>query len=561
MKNTFVILTFLFLFFNLIGTSFGQESENLDLRDCLTCRGKADNFSILNVYFSDSEGKPGINCNSDGPNFISILYTSNSRSDVYNLRIIADILKKDSEGVVLGSLYINEFRESLKACASGTCIISIPIDNFGIDCGSESYELSKPLVSWTTTSLKNLEKEYDCGDYPPAQCLNNPDFIPIEVGSLSYNFEPIFECVQIGSGITRIYFVLTQLFGGDPTQEYEIKWNFIFPPDDRTESSEDFSPFLDNITPGSEFTADLKITQGTIEGIVLSKIVIVPDPLERDDIMHGDPIIEQPKQDEDGEYQFGSIEIDFIERDGLIYYWTSVDDPLFYSEEKSIKDLPAGTYRLTTIDLKAGTCRIDEFPIGAIPQPVEFLSFNAEFFDESRYVHLIWQTAKEWENSHFEIERSEFNIKNFKKIGQVEGMGWTDKITSYAFEDKNLPISGGMVYYRLKQVDFNGKFEYSSVVAVNLPKLQFTQGVWRAYPNPTQDGQMRVGLLDRNEYNGESLTFRLIHPTSVTESMTVSNEDEMNEILTTWVPKFPKGLFVVEIRWGQKVEHIKVLRK
>ena len=193
--------------------------------------------------------------------------------------------------------------------------------------------------------------------------------------------------------------------------------------------------------------------------------------------------------------------------------------------------------------------------------PVDLLNFNSDFSPQENAAILNWSTAKEWENSHFEIERSELNIKNFRKIGQVKGIGWTETLSSYSFEDKNLPLSGGMVYYRLKQVDFNGNFEYSSVVSVNLPKSQFTQGVWRAYPNPTENGQMRVSLLDRNGYNNEKLTFRLIHPTSITESITVSNEAEMNEILASKVPKMPKGLFVVEIRWGQKVEHIKVLRK
>ncbi|WP_194972768.1 hypothetical protein [Aquiflexum lacus] len=208
------------------------------------------------------------------------------------------------------------------------------------------------------------------------------------------------------------------------------------------------------------------------------------------------------------------------------------------------------------IELEAGkffdSCRI---------LPVELLYFNSNFSPQNGATIINWSTAKEWENSHFEIERSEMNIKKFKKIGQVKGIGWTETISSYSYEDKNLPISGGIVYYRLKQVDFNGNFEYSSVVSVNLPMLQVTNGIWRAYPNPTENGQLRVSLLDRDGYNEESLTFRLIHPTSVTESMSVSNEDEMNEILATWVAKIPRGLFVVEIRWGQKVEHIKVLKK
>lgn len=191
--------------------------------------------------------------------------------------------------------------------------------------------------------------------------------------------------------------------------------------------------------------------------------------------------------------------------------------------------------------------------------PVDLLYFNFDFSPQENVSILYWSTAKEWENSHFEIERSDLNVKNFRKIGEIKGIGWTDAVTEYSFEDKNLPISGGTVYYRLKQVDLDGKFEYSSIVSLNLPELHLTQGIWRAYPNPTDGEQLRIGLLDRSEYNGENLTFRIIHTTAVSESITVSNEVEMNEILASKVAKMPKGLFVIEIRWGQKVEYIKVL--
>jgi hypothetical protein len=193
--------------------------------------------------------------------------------------------------------------------------------------------------------------------------------------------------------------------------------------------------------------------------------------------------------------------------------------------------------------------------------PVEWSDLELDFTAEDRTVNVHWATLKEWDNSHFDVQRAVGYVYKWENIGSVDGVGFSDSRTAYSYVDIDLPLAGGNLYYRVRQEDLNGKSSFSEVLLVNVPEIFHAKGVWRAYPNPTQDGQMRVGLLDRNEYNGESLTFRLIHPTSVTESMTVSNEDEMNEILTTWVPKFPKGLFVVEIRWGQKLEHIKVLKK
>jgi hypothetical protein len=566
MKFIFTVLSFLFLYYCSVNVSYGQDSEKPDLRDssCLICRGNAQNFSILNVYFSDAEGNPKNICDDSEDNFISILYSSNSKSGVHNLRIIADILEKDKTKPNADPeffYYINEFIGSVEACP-GTCTIKIPIPkDIKFQCATEFYELSKPLVSWTSSSSKNLEKEYDCGDYPPAQCLNNPNSI-IEEGELSYSFEPIFECVREDINQIKISFILTSLFGGNPTQKYDIKWKFIFQ-NETTVEFEVFDPTLGNITAGTEFKAELKITQGNSIGDPVTKDIKVPDALSSEDVMEGVPNISDSEIEEETgkDLERGSIEVKFRDREGLFYYWTSLDDPSFYSEEARIDDLPAGTYMLTTFDFSTGTCRIDEFDIGAFGLPVQLSKFNVDFLNQSRRVKVSWATTKEWENSGFDIERSEQNIKNFKKIGQVKGMGWSDTVIEYAFEDKNLPISGGMVYYRLKQVDFDGKFEYSRVLPVNLPKLDFTQGVWRAYPNPTNGEQLRIGLLERNEYNGERLTFRIIQTTSVSEPISVSDEAEMNEILSTMIPKISKGLFIVEIRWGQKVEHIKVLRK
>jgi hypothetical protein len=192
--------------------------------------------------------------------------------------------------------------------------------------------------------------------------------------------------------------------------------------------------------------------------------------------------------------------------------------------------------------------------------PVEFAYYEARFLRQTRSSVISWATTKEWESSHFEIERAIQGV-NFEKIGEVEAAGWSDAKVAYKFEDKNLPLTGGNILYRLKQVDFDGTFSYSSVMSVRVPSVEFTSGVWRAFPNPTDGNELRVSLLDAGQYSQEPLTFRLIHPTAQTRPVTVASESEMNEILSKMLLKIPKGVFVVEIQWGQKVEHIKVLRQ
>lgn len=193
--------------------------------------------------------------------------------------------------------------------------------------------------------------------------------------------------------------------------------------------------------------------------------------------------------------------------------------------------------------------------------PIELLELNAKFEKSTNSAVIKWITAKETGNSHFEIERSENGISQFEKIGEIDGMGWTDLLTKYEFIDNKLPLSGGNIFYRIKQVDFDGKSTYSKVLSVRAEGVEASSGVWRVFPNPTVGDQLRISLLDRTQYDEEQITFRIVHPNLVTQGITVNSENEMNDQLAQMIPRAPKGVLVVEIQWGQKIEHIKVLKK
>ncbi|MCH6232695.1 glycine-rich domain-containing protein [Cognataquiflexum rubidum] len=193
--------------------------------------------------------------------------------------------------------------------------------------------------------------------------------------------------------------------------------------------------------------------------------------------------------------------------------------------------------------------------------PVEYVSLKAEFRVEERQTEVTWTTSMERENSHFEVQRSTDGLKSWDVIGNVDGMGWSDAPVDYKFEDVNPIIAGGTVYYRLNQVDFDGTSSLSKVLSVRVPGVQFTKGVWRAFPNPTSGEQLRINLLDRSQYNQEEITFRIIHPTAISKDVSVTSENEMNEAISQMIRNVPKGVFVIELTWGQKIEHIKVLKK
>ncbi len=112
------------------------------------------------------------------------------------------------------------------------------------------------------------------------------------------------------------------------------------------------------------------------------------------------------------------------------------------------------------------------------PVPVELISFTAE--REGGSVILRWSTSSEKNNSGFEVERKAKG-SSWSKIGFVKGSGTITEKMNYTFTD-NLPLQTSSVY-RLKQVDFDGTYEYSKEVNVQKITLnEFT--LYQNYPNP-----------------------------------------------------------------------------
>jgi hypothetical protein len=122
--------------------------------------------------------------------------------------------------------------------------------------------------------------------------------------------------------------------------------------------------------------------------------------------------------------------------------------------------------------------------------PVELTSFTANVVNNG--VQLNWTTATELNNLGFEIERgshtsTSHSVTNWEKIGFVSGQGTSTESHSYSFRDENLTsgkptLPAGRYSYRLKQIDFNGSYEYSDIVEVVLTPIKFSLS--QNYPNP-----------------------------------------------------------------------------
>lgn len=135
------------------------------------------------------------------------------------------------------------------------------------------------------------------------------------------------------------------------------------------------------------------------------------------------------------------------------------------------------------------------------PLPVTWLSFTGKRLLNE--IELNWKTATEINNSHFEIERKIEGESEYFMIGTQTGNGNTNQISTYSFNDI-LPVNSNFkeVYYRLKQVDFDGKFEYSNILTL---KNKNALSSFSLFPNPTNKIlNINVGLNER-----EILSFKI----------------------------------------------------
>jgi len=168
-----------------------------------------------------------------------------------------------------------------------------------------------------------------------------------------------------------------------------------------------------------------------------------------------------------------------VRSDGTYYFNGDIAEVILYNTNLSASDRSTVEHYLA-----------NRYGITSGALPVELTSFTANFVDGK--VSLNWQTATEVNNYGFEVERAanlrglqngngNSNLGGFSTIGFVQGSGNSNSPKSYSFTDK--PTSGTEFKYRLKQIDFDGKYEYSKELEVKVEapaEFKLAQN----YPNP-----------------------------------------------------------------------------
>lgn len=171
--------------------------------------------------------------------------------------------------------------------------------------------------------------------------------------------------------------------------------------------------------------------------------------------------------------------------------------------------------------------------------PVELISFQAR--TESNEVILTWRTAWEIDNDYFEVEHSR-DGRRFAPLGRVEGLGTTDWEASYEFIHRD-PAPGAH-YYRLRQVDFDGAFEYSPVVAVQAGKGKLQN--FTVFPNPARS---RVAIRLPEKPTGQ---LRLLLGNNLGQTWPLRFDLRGEQLEVKLPDQLPAGLYWLHLQDGRE---------
>ncbi|TXK51323.1 choice-of-anchor D domain-containing protein [Pontibacter qinzhouensis] len=187
------------------------------------------------------------------------------------------------------------------------------------------------------------------------------------------------------------------------------------------------------------------------------------------------------------------------------------------------------------------------------PLPVELISFTAE--QQGAVTLLKWATASETDNSHFEVEMSTSPEAGFATLGKVASKVVTSSLTT-RYEFTHQVRNAGTFYYRLKQVDLDGTFAYSNVVAVEA-KGALTNAVTVA-PNPLiPDSKIIVeaaasgkAIMRLTSMTGQQVYFREVAVTA-----------GQNEFALPYYDKLQNAAYVLTVELNGKVISTKVVKQ
>lgn len=187
-----------------------------------------------------------------------------------------------------------------------------------------------------------------------------------------------------------------------------------------------------------------------------------------------------------------------------------------------------------------------------IPLPVELSFFEVKPM-KNEIVKLNWQTQSEENSDYFEIQRSRSENENeFENIGRVSSEGNSTWVNDYEFEDR-LPVLNQFSYYRLKQVDLDGKFVFSNIQSVKIKG----EGVLGVFPNPIKNNQT-LNISYPNKSDLEKRVHIVNSMGAIVFKSVLENQNGENNAIFD-LPELAVGIYFVSVFENKNLIEVKKL--
>jgi hypothetical protein len=187
-----------------------------------------------------------------------------------------------------------------------------------------------------------------------------------------------------------------------------------------------------------------------------------------------------------------------------------------------------------------------------ISLPVKLESFNA--FLNGNKVDLKWTTSQEINVSHFVIEKS-FDGTQFQDAGIVFANGNSTSKISYTYPDNISNVQSGIIYYRLRSVDIDGKSEYSEIRIIRISKSAQTLQI-ATYPNPAVN---ELNVTIPAGWQGKKVSYEVI---SNSGQVLFRNETSgASQTETISFSRFTPGFYIVRANCNNEVAQQKVVKQ
>jgi hypothetical protein len=198
--------------------------------------------------------------------------------------------------------------------------------------------------------------------------------------------------------------------------------------------------------------------------------------------------------------------------------------------------------------------------------PIELTSFTASVLQNEKAVQLNWTTETETNNSGFEIERQvgskQSAVGNWESIGFVPGFGTSTESKSYSFIDEN--ITTGIYKYRLKQIDFDGSFEYSNEIEVEVDFTPKEFVLYQNYPNPFNPNttiKFEVPSVTLRQAQSDIMVSLKVYDILGNEVATLVNEEKQPGVYEVEFDAslLASGLYLYKLQSGSFVQTMKMI--